>query len=358
MKGLGPEESAVYLSVLRRLVSSCRLYDTHVHPYEVLFDRFSYDSESSSGGVLNLPGKSYAAPCLRQFKFPETADFSDEERSQRLRDISAMLLRNVYGSVGERVFVDQMDLSGIDQVLLLPVAADSGDAAHFDSRMRWVKRIYPDEERFWIAGSIPPALSSLEIAPYARAMKKQYGIRAMKCHPVVSGIDLGTSQRKEWLEATLAACHELKLPLIIHGGRNNPYWGGKRGDFGSLMHLRDINFSLSQEPVVIAHAGFHRCDIREIEQEGLPMLEKVLRRHHNVYVDISGLGFEPLKLLLQSVDCERILFGSDALYSQQWEAAAMTMHALKELGMKLEESFVQLASINPETAIFRGDKPC
>ena len=42
MSGLAPEQSTRYLALLRDLKSSCRFYDIHVHPYEVLFDRFSY----------------------------------------------------------------------------------------------------------------------------------------------------------------------------------------------------------------------------------------------------------------------------------------------------------------------------
>jgi predicted TIM-barrel fold metal-dependent hydrolase len=358
VKGLGSEENSWYLSALRTLRSSCRFYDVHVHPYEILFDRFSYDSDYSNPLLLNLPGKSYTAPSLSQFQFPETAEFNDEPRSQQLRDISVMLLRRVYGSVGEQVFVDQMNLSAVDQVLLLPAAPDSSDAPPFDDRMRWVKKLYGNQEKFWIAGCIPPSVSGEEIRQCAANQQQQYGIKALKCHPVVSGIDLGTTKRKEWLEMMLLACRQLKLPLLIHGGRNNPYWGGSRGNFGSIGHLKEINFSLSQHPVILAHAGLHRCSIREIKQEGLPILKKMLESHANLYIDISGIGFEPMKLVLQSVESDRIIFGSDALYVPQWEAVTMTMHALKELGMQWEERFVQLASINPKRIIFKDQEPC
>lgn len=358
MKGLGLEQSARYLSLLRELRSSCRFCDIHVHPYEVLFDRFSYDSDSSLPGVLSLAGKGYRGPALSQFNFPGTAFFSEERpASQRLREISVMLLQKVYGSVGERVFLDHMELSAMDRVLLLPVAPEVSGAAHFDGRMRWVRELYGDRDRFWIAGCIPAALEGEEIGAYAGALRERYGIRAMKCHPVVSGIDLGTSVRKRWLELMLVACRDLKLPLLLHGGRNNPYWSGSRGDFGALSHLSGIDFSLSDHPVILAHAGFHRLSLQEIREEGLPMLARMLERHENLYVDISGIGFEPLKQVLQSVPRERILFGSDALYVPQWEAVTMTLHALEELGLKLEQSFIELASINPNRIIFKDQEP-
>jgi predicted TIM-barrel fold metal-dependent hydrolase len=361
MTGLGLEQISKYLSILRALKPSCLFYDTHVHPYEILLDKFSY-AHTSSPGVLTLSDTPYRAPSLSPFNFPATAvldtDSGNEQRSPRLREISQMLLRKVYGNVGERVLGDEMNLSAIDQVLLLPVAPDSGPVSRFDNRMRWVQETYGNRDKFWIAGSIPPGLSCEEIAPYTRSLKQRFGIKAMKCHPVASGIDLGTGMRRQWLEAMLVACGDRELPLVLHGGRYNPYWGGSRGDFGSIEHLKDIDFSLSREAVVLAHAGFHRLSPREIEQEGVPVLRKMLAAHPNLHVDISGLDFEPLKLVLKSVEQNRILFGSDTLYYRQWETVTMAMHALKELGMELEQGFVQIASINPKRVIFKRGKPC
>jgi len=353
MKGLSLDECSAYLAIVQRLKRSCKFYDTHVHPYEVLFDRFSYGDEAADLDLLSLPGKFYTAPSVAPLVFPENMDFQDIPESRRLQGIWIMLFRKIYGNVGERVFADHMNLCGMDKVLMLPVPLESCNAADFDSRMRWVKQLYSNEDKFWIAGGIPAALRGEEIKPYAAALKDHYGIKAMKCHQVVSGIDLGSGDRKEWLEELFAACNELQLPLILHGGKNNLYYGKSRSNFGSLEHLKDVDLSLCGVPLVLAHAGCHRCSTQEIVQEVLPLLIRMLKRHSNLYVDISGLGFESLKLVLQSVDGDRILFGSDALYAAQWEAVMMIMHALKELGRKLEESFVEIASINPEKTIFR-----
>ena len=354
MKGLAPEESSAFLAILQALRSSCKFYDVHVHPYEVLFDQFSYQDEVASPGLLSLSGRRYSAPVLGSVKLSETAEADGESVSQRFKDVWVMMLRKVYGNVGERVFVDHMNLCGIDKALMLPVPLESCSAQSFEERMRWVRQLYANEQRFWIAGSIPAALAGDEIGPYAEALVRRYGIRAIKCHPVISGIDLGSSSRKQWLEALLVACHELKLPLVLHGGRNSRYWEGNRGDFGSLEHLKEVNLSLSGAPVVLAHAGCHRCSAPQVEQEELPLLNRMLKRHSNLHVDISGLAWQQLKLVLQSVDHDRILFGSDALYVQQWEAVTMTMHALKELGNNVEDAFVKIASTNPERTIF-GD---
>jgi predicted TIM-barrel fold metal-dependent hydrolase len=329
---------------------SLRFYDMHVHPYEVMFDKFTYTGDSSLPGVLSLAGKSYTEPFIARFQFPEmNSDFIDPEPLRRARMSLIQLSRN-YGNVGEQVFIDHMDLSCVDKVLLLPVAADNGD---FESRMRWVTQMYGSNDRFLIGGSVPGSIDAIQLSPYISALKNDYDIKAMKCHPVVSGIDLSCRAGREWLETLLSSCHESGLPLVVHGGRNNPYWEGERGNFGSLDYLEAIDWSISEEPVILAHAGFHRCSTYEIEIELMPKLKKMLGAHPNLYIDISGLGFEQLKLVLRSVDIERILFGSDALYISQWGAMAMTMHAFKELGMPMEECLVKVASINPGKTIFK-----
>ena len=107
MNGLGSEATAGYLAIVQELRPYFQFYDTHVHPYEVLFDRFHYEEEFARPGVLSLTGKSYTTPAVKNFQFPEMGDFNDDPRSQRLQDISVMLLKKVYGNVGEQVFIDQ-----------------------------------------------------------------------------------------------------------------------------------------------------------------------------------------------------------------------------------------------------------
>jgi predicted TIM-barrel fold metal-dependent hydrolase len=191
-----------------------------------------------------------------------------------------------------------------------------------------------------------------DLKDYVTSSKDQYGIRAMKCHPVVSGIDLGCGPGRDWLQELITACHQAELPLIIHGGRNNPYWGGSRGDFAALEHLQRVDFSCSSKPVVIAHAGLHRCKIRDVAEGGLALLKTMLETHPNLYLDISNLTLETLKHVLNGVPMTRLLFGSDSLYSSQWMSVVLTLHALRELGMDLEENYVQLASINPNRTLF------
>lgn len=350
MNGLAAEKTRRHLDAVAGVRQSHRLYDVHAHPYEILFDRLSYRPDPASPGVLTVPGGAYAPPAPGRFDYPDPA--AGALPGGRLREISAMLFQRVYGSVGARVFLDHMDLAQIDTALLLPVPSDSGDWRRFDSRMAWLNEAYGDRGRLAIAGSIPVSLRGDEMAGYAKALRKRYGISALKCHPVVSAIDLGESAGRGWLESMLCACGELGLPLFVHAGRYNPYWEGPRGGFGALAHLREIDFSLSSEPVILSHAGLHCVPGPQVEEE-LSILVRMLERHGNLAVDLSGLGLPALRRLMTSVPLERILFGSDALYIPQWQAVAMTVQAIEESGMRIEETFVQLASSNPKRTVFK-----
>jgi predicted TIM-barrel fold metal-dependent hydrolase len=245
-----------------------------------------------------------------------------------------------------------MDLAGIDKVLLLPIAQETGTLADFERRMDWVKSCYGGQCRFSIAGSVPGFMAAGELKDYAKASKARYGITAMKCHPVVSGIDLSSDSGREWFQELIEACHHSALPLIVHGGRNNPYWGGSRSDFGALEHLKRIDFSRSNKPVVIAHAGLHRCRQQDVTDEGLTQIHALLDTHPNLFLDISNLTMETLKKILGRMPIQKLLFGSDALYSSQWMSVVLTLHTLRELGMDLEENYLLMASINPQQTLF------
>ncbi|GFO68491.1 hypothetical protein GMLC_20700 [Geomonas limicola] len=352
MKTLPPETCAAYLGILAGIKQHHRLYDVHVHPYEVLFDRFTYQDSASAPGVLSLDGKGYSTPSIYHFRFPELTDLGNDSKSIRLQDISVMLLKKVYSFVGEKVFSDQMELGGIDKVLLLPVASESSSATQFENRLRWVTEYYSDQRRFAIAGSVPGSVPTDGLRDYILSQQVRFNIKAIKCHPVVTGIDLSRMARKQWLAELVRACGQCRLPLIIHSGRNNPYWGGKRTNCAALENLKRINFSCSGTPVIIAHAGFHRCTMSDILTEGLPLLKNMLSTHDNLFVDISGLTFEPLKVVIEHLPANRILFGSDALYAPQWESVILTLHALRVKGRRIEDDFIKYASINPRSLIF------
>jgi predicted TIM-barrel fold metal-dependent hydrolase len=97
------------------------------------------------------------------------------------------------------------------------------------------------------------------------------------------------------------------------------------------------------------------CDVQEIEQEVLPILQKLLSKYANVMIDISGMDFAPLFAALNQIDFERILFGSDALYYKQWAMIVKLAHALKKSKSDLVTALPQIISINPYNTIFKNN---
>ena len=79
----------------------------------------------------------------------------------------------------------------------------------------------------------------------------------------------------------------------------------------------------------------------------------MLQSHDNLMIDVSGLDFHVLVVVLRNIDADRIIFGSDALYYSQWSVVVKLLGALKEVFSDVEENFLKIMSINPSQAIFK-----
>jgi hypothetical protein len=129
------------------------------------------------------------------------------------------------------------------------------------------------------------------------------GIRCIKIHPshqlfpanaYVMGLEtLGVLYRR---------CEERGLPVMVHTGTS--IFPGARNRFGNPMELDDVAVDFPDLPLIMAHGG-----------RPLWMDEAffVLRRHRNVWLDVSGIP--PLKLLeyfprLDEIR-DRVLWGTD-----------------------------------------------
>jgi hypothetical protein len=116
-----------------------------------------------------------------------------------------------------------------------------------------------------------------------------------------------------------------------------------------------MDWGISNEPVVIAHAGAFQCGVTELEKDVFPIIGSMLRGNDNLFVDISGLCFRSLTMVLSEVDNDRILFGSDALYEPQWASVVMLMRALEGKEKNVEESYIRISSENPSRTIFKNE---
>jgi predicted TIM-barrel fold metal-dependent hydrolase len=129
------------------------------------------------------------------------------------------------------------------------------------------------------------------------------GIRALKIHPphqlfpanaYTAGLDaLGAIYRR---------CEERGLPVMVHTGTS--IFPGARSKYGNPMELDDVAIDFPDLTILLAHGG------RPLYMEEAFF---VLRRHKNVWLDVSGIP--PARLLhyfprlTDLVD--RVLWGTD-----------------------------------------------
>jgi predicted TIM-barrel fold metal-dependent hydrolase len=351
-QAMEPREAIRYVEAAKALKKGRRFYDIHVHPHDIIFNLLVYRRCARHQGLYAAHQADYAPPALGRLPLcaPRAAKaMSDEWRAK----IFTMTLPARYGHTGPRVFGDQMALCGIDEVLLLPVAGPSGP---FLEEMSSLFRMFSEDERFHLAGSIPADVPIGGVSRYVQKMVALFGIRAVKIHPNISAINVSTSRAKEWLEAVLFACGAHGLPLILHVGRNAVLPQMERARYADIDHFDGIDWSVSGAPVVFAHAGVYGFEQDEIRDRILPKLIRLLEIHGNLRVDIADLRFDVLRQILVAVDPGRILFGSDALYTSQWSMMVTLLAALSDLfpAQKAEEGFVAIMSDNPQKVLFFG----
>jgi predicted TIM-barrel fold metal-dependent hydrolase len=340
-----------YLSVIYDLKTKYKFYDVHVHPFDIISPTCNYKSGSNHSKISALRNAKNSAPTIEALDL-DSKNFSKTIQDPKNKLTSIIASRRLYSHVGPTVFEHQMNLGGIDKALLLPVAPPQGPV---DEQMKKILEIFGRNNRFLFAGSVPNTIETKNISHFIEEQVNQFDIRAIKIHPNITNINFISPAGKEKVERILETCGHFRLPIIVHGGRSPILNDIKASENGCIKNFENINWGLSTEPVIIAHGGLFGCDLQEIEHEALPVLQKLLSKHSNVMIGISGIDFAPLFAILKQIDPSRILFGSDALYYKQWAMILKLTHALKKLKADLITALPQIVSINPSNTIFKNN---
>lgn len=328
------------LDRIREWKQGSSFYDVHVHPFEVLF-------------CDNRPYRTAVGPSL-----PEVgaiAECPEDERcgqtDGRLKRATMVLTtKRSYRNAGPECFLSHMEMAAVDHSLLLPIAPASGDT---EIPMDVMRRLFAREGRFTIGCSVPNTIPVSRIHEFLSRMKSEFHATAVKLHPNITEVDLTAAWGKERVEAILDGCVRSGLSLVIHGGRSSILRNGGARTYGCIANMEDIRWSSGDVTVVIAHGGAYECTPMEVEQEVFPVLARLLSRHPNLLVDLSGLDCENQILLLRRIGPERIVFGSDALYGTPWREAVKLIHSLERAGCKVEESYRMIAGETPERSLFQ-----
>ena len=200
-----------------------------------------------------------------------------------------------------RAFLKYLDSSGIDRAVLINYVAPEviGFTAEVNAFIAgYVKE---DPRRLISCGSLHPRHSTNFMADMDHLLR--LGIRMIKVHPphqllypndYLHGV-------KE-LEILYRAAEANGVPVMVHTGTS--IFPGARNKFGDPIYVDDVAVDFPRLKILLAHGG------RPLWMNTAFFL---VRRHSNVYLDISGI---PPKTLLKYFPrleeiAERTVFGTD-----------------------------------------------
>lgn len=336
-----------YLSIISEIKKSHQTYDLHLHPVEIVSNILNYKAVPHENGLYALDGERFVPPTLENLPTEQCTNDIMALLKKRPKMIP-LLTRRIYRHTGPGVFQRYLDLLCIDKGLLLPVAPANG---RVDAQISVTLRMFKGESRFSLSGSVPNEIKNQDVKTFLEKEREKYQIIAVKIHPGVTAINLETTKGKERVECILEASAGADIPVIIHAGYS--YVPNKDASaFGLISNLSDMNLKWPV-PVILAHGGAYGFSSSEVLQDVMPILNRLLDSHDNLFIDFSGLGHETLILLLANVEVERMLFGSDALYSSPVLILAQLMYALEKCKLEPENYLVQVMSENPARYVFR-----
>jgi len=349
--GGGMERKTVQktLEYLKEIKGTNTFYDLHVHPFEVMHAPFEYHPSPAGKDLFSAGSAAYVPPEIENLRLSTGVDRTDKRFDHKLRAKVALLTsRRIYAHTGPKALDDLMALCAIDKALLLPVMRPDETG---DGQLRTMREMFGGDERFMFGCCLPNDIPNDKITDHLKLVKDEFAVKVLKIHPAVTNIDLSNIKGIDRVEAILDASRKTGLKVIIHGGRSLDCENRHAVDYGTVYNLQHVNWSITPETVVVAHAGCYGYPVCEVQEQVLPQMERLLERHPHLVVDTSGVGFDALCHMLEHLGPRRIVFGSDAFYEKQWATFVKLWCALKSTVLNPEEDLLRIASINPDNLL-------
>jgi len=199
------------------------------------------------------------------------------------------------------VFLKHLDAIGVDRAVLINYVAPEVMGFTPAVNQFIVDYVKADPKRLIPCGSVHPRHTQNVLADMEQIVR--LGIRMLKVHPphqllypndYLNGV-------KE-LEIIYRAAEANGIPVMFHTGTS--IFPGARNKYGDPMYVDDVAVDFPKLKILLAHGG------RPLWMESAFFL---VRRHPNVYLDISGIP--PRSLLKYFPRIEEIatktLFGTD-----------------------------------------------
>lgn len=339
-------ERSYLLAWAREVGKDHPFWDFHIHPFDALTGDVNYHLDDSVNGLFAKGSGRYHAPTPEFVAGSSDIDDSLQRSSYSERAV-LLASRFTYLHTGPKVFTDQLDVAGISRAVLLPVVREAGFAV---TMLNTMGMMFSADNRFILGCPFPVGISCDKLLTYFCWARDTWNVRVIKLHPNL--IDLNPSEQcgRDILDATLDASVVLKLPIIVHGGKTPGLEHVEKREHSILSHLAEVNWGISSTPIIIAHAGCYGLDEDEIPS-ALKLLNNLLEKYSNIMVDTSYLELPVLQKVLASVDCNRLIFGSDALYVPVWKAWVRFLKALRLVSSHPDEDLIRIASLNPMSCL-------
>ncbi len=338
------------LAQVAEVGAACQLTDAHVHPLEVLLDAQRFQPSAEVQGLHSATATAYIPPAPDALRATQSGPPLDPALQRKLLQLTSA---RAYAHTGPRPLGDHLAAARVHRCLLLPVAGpDRPDP------LPRVAAMFGDDPRFALACCPGNDVPVADLEGAVRDAVAAHGVCAVKIHPAVTGIDTSRSAGLERIETLLTAAGRYGLTAVVHGGmsRNAPDPSG--AGWGALDRWTDVDWSCTDRPVVIAHAGAFDVDEADAVQDVLPAMAALLERHGHLRVDTSGLMQPVLVELLRRVQPERVVFGSDALYFAPWQAMVGLVRALELAGQDVTAALATIAGENPSHLLGEESGSC
>jgi len=347
------DEAKQYLSMAKSIKGTHHFYDMHVHPFEIVFTKGSYQQNEENPGIYSTGSSAFMPPQISEIILEKQVDKAGTSGMLQRPAIFRMKFSALYAHTGPEVFRTQMNLSTVDRILLLPVAPLEGNV---NPQMSDMKKIFAEDKRFYFGWSVSNDIEPEDVYNAACEAMEYYNICSIKQNLTQTGTNISHPEGKKRLESILDTCTKLNLPLILHSGKSPLAADSEASKYGELEVLEQFDWTSHSCPIVFAHSASYGHTASEIKDNIIPRLMKLLTLYDNILIDISGVDIIGMKYILESIPSDRILFGSDSLYEPQWQRVVKLLHTLEESSLNTEDSFFKIMSYNPEKHIFRNRK--
>jgi uncharacterized protein len=198
--------------------------------------------------------------------------------------------------------LEELDRNGVERACCINYVAP--EVMGFTSEVnRWIARYTKDHrDRLLPVGSVDPRGED-DIRGETRRIL-DLGIRMIKLHPPHQMVapNAYRSRDSPYLSELYEECESAGVPVMIHTGTS--VFPGARNVYADPMAVDDVAVDFPNLRIILAHAG------RPLYGDTAFFL---VRRHPNVFIDISGIPPGSLKKYVPRLGAipDRVLWGTD-----------------------------------------------